>query len=140
MLLVLTHLLPAEVPMRLVSAPAASPDGSRVVFEWCGDLWVAECLTGEAVRVTDDPARDAYPRFSPDGTRIVFSSQRSGSMQVYSMPVEGGETRRHTWHTEGNELECLSPDGMKAVVRGMRERSGFRATRLMEVDLARDGR
>lgn len=129
-----------EVPMRLISAPALSPDGKAMVFEWCGDLWTAATAGGEAIRVVDDPARDAYPQFTPDGKRIVFSSERTGSLQLFSIAATGGETIQHTVHTEGNELECLSPDGGRAVVRGTRERSGFRETRLMEISLTDDRR
>ena len=128
------------VEMRLVATPALSPDGGRVVFEWLEDLWVAPSEGGEARRVDEHAARDAFPQFSGDGERIVFSSERSGSMQVFSVPVGGGEVRQHTDHGEGNELECLSPDGGRGLVRGMRERAGFRATRLMAVDLRHDAR
>lgn len=124
--------------MRLISAPALSPDGKSMVFEWCDDLWIAPSEGGEAERVVDDAGRDAYPRFTPDGKRIVFSSDRGGSMEVYSKPVTGGECERHTWHSEGNELECLSRDGKRAIVRGLRERAGFLETRLMEIDLTKD--
>ncbi len=126
--------------MDLISAPSLSANGEQVVFEWCQDLWIAPSGGGEAKRFDDHPGRDAYPRFTPDGKRVVFSSDRSGSMEVYSRAITGGETLRHTHHSEGNELECLSPDGRRAVVRGLRERSGFRATRLMEVDLTEDRR
>lgn len=136
--LVFTLALPCHggaLPMRLISAPSVSPDGKQVVFEWCEDLWIASSEGGEARRWLEHPGRDAYPRFTPDGKRIVFSSDRSGSMQVYSRSMEGGDTVQHTHHTEGNELECLGPEGREAVVRGIRERSGFRATRLMAIDL-----
>jgi tricorn protease len=132
--------LHAAVPIHLISAPALSPDGKSMVFEWTDDLWTASSDGGEAKRLTSDPGRDVFPRFSPDGKRIVFSSDRSGSLQVFSMPAGGGESLRHTHHTEGNELECLSPDGKRALVRGIRERSGFLATRLMEISLTDDRR
>ena len=127
-------------PMHLVTSPAVSPDGKSMVFEWINDIWTAPTDGGEAVRVVENPARDAYPLFSPDGKRIYFSSDRTGSMQLFSIPADGGEAERHTQHTEGNELECLSPDGKRAIVRGLRDRPGFRATRLMVVDLTRDAR
>lgn len=127
-------------PLHLISAPAVSPDGKSMVFEWIGDLWTASTDGGEAVRVVENPARDAYPLFNPDGKRIVFSSDRSGSMQIFSVPITGGDEIQHTHHTEGNELECLSPDGSHAVVRGIRERAGFRATRLFSIDLTQDSR
>lgn len=127
-------------PITLVSEPALTPDGTRAVFEWCGDLWTGPSTGGEAKPLVKHPARDAYPRVSPDGSRVVFSSDRTGFLELYSLPIDGGETVRHTHHSEGNQLECLSPDGSRAVVRGMRERAGFRATRLMEIDLTADRR
>ncbi|RYD47235.1 MAG: hypothetical protein EOP85_05860, partial [Verrucomicrobiaceae bacterium] len=135
----------AEVPsgatrLELVTTPAVAPDGKTMVFEWIDDLWLASTQGGEAKRIVDVPGRDAHPQFTPDGRRVVFSSDRTGSLQVYSIPTGGGETTRHTWHTEGCELKCLSPDGKEAIIRGMRERWGFRATRLMRISLEKDRR
>lgn len=135
-----TQLPAGAEEMHLVTAPAVSPDGKSMVFEWINDLWTAPTDGGEAIRVEENPARDSYPQFTPDGKRIVFSSDRTGSMQVFSIPAAGGEAIRHTYQTEGNELECLSPDGTHAIVRGIRERSGFRATRLFTIDLTKDAR
>ncbi len=123
-----------------VTTPTASPDGKAMVFEWLGDLWTASVEGGEAARVEENPARDAFPQFTPDGRRIVFSSDRSGAMQIYSIPAGGGEAVRHTWQTEGNELECISPDSLRAIVRGQRERAGFRATGLFVIDLTKESR
>lgn len=135
----------AEIPpdatlMRQIAAPSVSPDGETMVFEWLDDLWTAPTAGGEALRLAESPARDAYPQFTPDGKRIVYSSDTRGSMQIYSMPATGGEALRHTFQTEGNELQCLSPDGNRAIVRGIRERGGFRATRLLVIDLTREAR
>lgn len=135
----------AEVPagatrLEMVSTPAVSPDGKTMVFEWIDDLWSASTEGGEARRIIDAPGRDGYPQFTPDGKRVVFSSDRTGALQVYSVSATGGEEKRHTWHTEGCELKCVSPDGKQAIIRGIRERSGFRATRLMRIDLEKDTR
>ncbi len=128
------------VEMQMVTAPAVSPDGKSMVFEWIDDLWTASTDGGEAVRVVADPTREAFPQFTPDGKRIIFSSDRTGSMQIYSVPVAGGDISRHTWQTEGNELECISPDGSHAIIRGNRERSGVRATGLFTIRLTADER
>ncbi len=111
-----------------------------MVFEWAEDLWTASVDGGEAKCIVQHPAHDAYPRFSPDGKRIIFSSNRSGSQQVYSMPVTGGDLFQHTHHTEGNKLECLSPDGRYALIGGARERPDSRGTQLIEIDLTSDRR
>lgn len=126
--------------MRLIGAPMISPDGKTVVFEWLSDLWQAPATGGEAVRVEANPGHDGFPRFTPDGKRIVFSSDRTGSQQVFSIPTGGGSATQHTFHSEGNELECLSPDGTRAIVRGTRDRYGFRQTQLLEISLTRDER
>ena len=135
----------AEIPagateMHGVSAPAVSADGKSMVFEWINDLWSAPTEGGEAIRVDAHAGRDTVPQFTPDGTRIVFSSDRTGSMQIFSIPAAGGDAIQHTRQTEGNELKCISPDGTHAIVRGIRERSGFRATRFSIIDLTNEGR
>ncbi len=127
-------------PLRLSAWHQLSPDGTTMVFEWLNDLWLAPADGGEARRLVGHPARDTYPRFSPDGQRIYFSSDRSGSLQVFSVSAAGEEIRRHTHHTEGNALESISADGCRALVRGLRDSSGHRATRVMEIDLTEDRR
>ena len=124
-------------PIHLVEWPTLSPDGKTVVFEWLNHLWSASVEGGEAVRLTDHPARDTRPHFTPDGQRLVFSSNRTGSFQVFSMAAGGGgEPLQHSFHSEGGLLECLSPDGTRAIISGKREFAGPNSTRLLEVNLS----
>lgn len=120
--------------------PALSHNGGKLAFEWLNDIWIAPGEGGEAIRITTDPARDSYPRFTPDGSRVVFSSERSGSMQVHSVKTDGSDPRQHSWNTEGCILEDVSPDGSYALARGVRESSGYEPTRLLEVDLRGEAR
>ena len=120
--------------------PALSHDGGKLVFEWLNDIWIAPGEGGQAVRITTDPARDSYPKFTPDGSRVVFSSERTGSMQVHSVKTDGSDPRQHSANTEGYILEDVSPDGTYALARGLREGSGYEPTRLLKVDLRRDAR
>lgn len=122
----------------MISNPALSADGKKMVFGWLGDLWIATTATGEAIRVAEHPAREAFPRFTPDGKRIVFSSNRNGVYQIFSIPIQGGEAIQHSFHSEGAILEDLSPDGSLALVRGLREKSGIRNDRLMLIHLNED--
>lgn len=125
---------PLEIKGYITSA--LSPDGETLVFEWLNDLWLASSKGGGAKRLVHDAARDAYPRFSADGERLIFSSERSGSLQIYSVKLDGSNLRQHSNHTEGNYLEDISPDGSYALARGLRAKSGFKAFRLMKIDLA----
>lgn len=124
--------------IRMPSWPCLSPDGSTVVFEWRDDLWAVSSQGGRAERLTAHPARDSYPRFSPDGTTLYFCSSRAGALQLFSMPAEGGPATQHTYHSEGGTLESISPDGRTALIRGLRDEPGFRPTRLIQINLTRD--
>ncbi len=119
---------------------AVSPDGEKIVFEWLNDLWLAPSVGGEVSRLTNDTARDAYPKFSPDGNRLIYASEKTGSLQIHSMKLDGSDLKQHSDHTEGNILEAVSPDGKYAITRGLRHASGYKPFRLMKVDLTQDSR
>ena len=125
----------AATLVRLAERPALSPDGKTIIFEWLDELWKASVEGGEAVRLSEHGAQDSRPQFTPDGHRVVFSSKRSGTFQVYSMAASGGEAVQHSFHSEGGLLECLSDDGKRAIISGKREQDGPNASRLLEVDL-----
>src|SRR5690606_27378693 len=85
----------------------ASPDGRTVVFDLLGDLYTVPIAGGTATRLTHGIAHDMQPRFSPDGTRIVFVSDRSGDDNVWILPLDGGE--RYPL-TTGVAATYLSPE------------------------------
>src|SRR4249920_423037 len=81
--------------MESVSSPAISPDGMTVLFsrgyvdmtrdQNRSNLWMIG-ITGERLRqLTDGPWQDSSPVWSPDGKRIAFLSDRSGSSQLHVM-------------------------------------------------------
>src|SRR5438067_9503666 len=70
-----------------------SPDGRTVVFDLLGDIWKMPIEGGQATRVTQGPAYDMQPRFSPDGQRIVFISDRGGNNNVWTIGVDGRDPR-----------------------------------------------
>jgi Tol biopolymer transport system component len=92
-----------------------SPDGRTLVFDLLGDLYTMPISGGRATRLTHGMAYDAQPRFSPDGRRIVFVSDRSGSENVWIMSLDGRDTVQvsnrligafisPTWTPDGNYI------------------------------------
>src|SRR5687768_6659060 len=72
-------------PVKLARHP--DYNAGRVTFSYLGDIWIAN-EDGSAVRrITDNRAREIYPRFSPDGKMIAFSSSRYGNNDIFVVPV-----------------------------------------------------
>jgi imidazolonepropionase-like amidohydrolase/Tol biopolymer transport system component len=71
-----------------------SPDGSTLVFDYLGDLFTMPITGGQATQLTSGMALDAQPRFSPEGSRIAFTSDRDGGQNVWVMSLDGSDTTR----------------------------------------------
>ena len=96
------------VRLRRVSDPQVSPDGRWVAFtlretdidanRGRTDLWLLELGAPNPLvrRLTQNAAGDTNPRWSPDSRSLYFLSTRSGSSQVWRMPLEGGEAQQVT--------------------------------------------
>jgi dipeptidyl aminopeptidase/acylaminoacyl peptidase len=126
--------------LRFVSDPQISPDGTRVAFvvttlsedsdQYVANIWVLDTAGGEPRPFTTGPKRDTKPRWSPDGTRLAFLSERQGHAkgQVYVMPSAGGEATRLTALPNGVASHVWSPDGtclaLVARVGGWQEPEG----------------
>ena len=82
----------------------------RVVFTYLGDIWTADENGQNIHRITANKARDVYPRFSPDGKWIAFSSDRAGNMDVYVIPAEGGTARQLTFNSAEDNVLGWTPD------------------------------
>jgi tricorn protease len=74
--------------------PSISPDGSKIVFSWRGDLWLVSSDGGLAVRLTRHPGDDLRSTWSPDGTRIAFDSNRNGYRNLHIMNADGTDVRQ----------------------------------------------
>jgi tricorn protease len=76
----------------------------RIYFSYLGSIWVANEDGSNPVRLTVNAAHDDYPRVSPDGKWIAFSSNRYGSNNVFVMPIQGGEPKQLTFYSAGNTV------------------------------------
>jgi len=121
-------MLPSDIlQLTGVADPRLSPDGTTVAYvvsgldgernEYRGAIWLAP-LDGSSPprRLTSGSRRDADPRWSPDGSRLAFTSNRNDdTMQLYVMPVGGGEPQRLTALNEDVTQAAWSPDGATIV-------------------------
>lgn len=94
---------------RLVRYP--NYNAGRVTFSYLGDVWVANEDGTNIQRLTVHKARDVYPRFSPDGKWIAFSSDRNGNLDVYLIPASGGTVKQLTSHSADDTVLNWTPDG-----------------------------
>jgi Tol biopolymer transport system component len=78
-----------------------SPDGETIVFDHLGDLFTIPVAGGEASRLTRGLAWDYQPRWSPDGSKILFTSDRAGGNNLWTM------------NADGSDLEALTDTGEK---------------------------
>lgn len=94
------------------SSVDVSPDGTTIVLDMLGDLYTVPIGGGEATELTAGIEWNQQPRFSPDGTKIAFISDRSGADNLWVMdadgsnPVQVSEERAHLVHNP-----YWSPDG-----------------------------
>ncbi|MFB3112678.1 MAG: TolB family protein, partial [Gemmatimonadales bacterium] len=84
-----------------------SPDGQTIIFDLLGDIYTMPIEGGKATRITSGMAYDVQPRFSPDGQRIVFVSDRSGAENLWLMAADGSDTVQVT---KGTNDDFLSPE------------------------------
>src|SRR5690348_17108191 len=69
-----------------------SPDGQTIIFDMMGDLYSMPITGGKATPVTKGLAYDVHPRYSPDGKKILFISDRSGADNVWCFDTEKKDT------------------------------------------------
>ena len=89
---------------------AISPDGTKVAFCYKGDIFTVDVNGGRALQITTNQAYDSDPLWTPDGKKIVFSSYRAGSKDIFITSAEGGVPKRLTDYP-GNETPLCVLDG-----------------------------
>ncbi|HVL40678.1 MAG TPA: amidohydrolase, partial [Brevundimonas sp.] len=125
---------PDRFDVKMIRWARPSPDGTKVVFEALGNLWIRDLPTGTARRLTRQSDHfELYPSWSRDGRSIVYTTwddQELGSIRV--VPASGGAGRVVT-ENPGHYVEpTFSPDGRTIVYRTTSD--GFLTTALWSRD------
>jgi len=104
-----------------VEEPAIAPDGKSIVYKlttsdlkavkrW-SQIWRIDVDGQNPRALTQTDKVDSSPRFSPDGRTLAFVSTRTGTPQVFFLPMSGGEPSQRTDFPGGVAGPLFSPDG-----------------------------
>lgn len=89
-----------------------SPDGKTIVFDMMGDLYTLPMEGGKAIQITRGLAFDQHPRYSPDGKKILFVSDKSGAENLWYIDTEKKDTVQLTRDINQNFPSAdWTPDG-----------------------------
>ncbi|MBI4471972.1 MAG: PD40 domain-containing protein, partial [Acidobacteria bacterium] len=120
---------PINAPLRRYVSARISPDGKQLAVharDAEDDVWIWNFARGTLTRLTFDRAPDGYPIWTPDGRRIVFSSQRGGNAgNLFWQAADGtGAVERLTESPNPQTPVSFSPDGKRLILAEIRTATG----------------
>jgi hypothetical protein len=100
--------------------PDVDPSGQWLVYASTrhreqSDIYLQRVDGTTVTQITNDPANDTMPCFSPDGKQVAFASDRAGNWDVYLVDVNGGQPIQLTSDPAHEIHPSFSPDGTKLV-------------------------
>jgi len=115
-----THLVSDDCP----PVPPKREDGKYVwpVYE-SFDIFVADLNGNILKQLTNEPGYDAEATVSPKGDKIVFTSMRSGDLELYTMNLDGTDVKQITFELGYDGGAFFSHDGKKLVFRSSRPKT-----------------
>jgi len=116
---------PIDAPTRPYLYPRLSPDGTRIASDVTGqnrDIWIWDLTRKAETRLTTDPAQDRSPTWMPDGKRVIYTSDRKGSPNLFWGAADAvKEAEQLTTGLDSHFAHSISPDGKRLVLRRNRE-------------------
>jgi Tol biopolymer transport system component len=94
-----------------------SPDGKSLAFDLLGDIYTIPITGGNATQITTGMAYETHPRYSPDGDKILFTSDRAGSDNLWYIDMVKKDTVQITKDKNGDVPGASwTPDGEYIIV------------------------
>ena len=100
--------------------PTFSPNGGRCIRSTRASIGTADIRVEQPARLTTNAADDFDPHWSPDGSKIAFTSKRDGNNNIYVMNADGSEPKRVTKKAAFDAQPAWSPGGTKIAFRSDR--------------------
>jgi acylaminoacyl-peptidase len=107
--------------LQVATDPQISPDGKRIVYvrmfsdimtdKRCSNLWIINADGSGHRPLTTGSFNDSSPRWSPDGSQLIYISTRDGAPQIYRRWLDSGQTAQLTHLTQAPAGLAWSPDG-----------------------------
>jgi len=113
-----------------------SPDGTKIAFHSTRDsassggnippggdpfeIYVMDADGSNEVRITNNLSRDTFPQWSPDGSRLTFTTNRDGDFEIYTMNPDGTDPQRVTNSLTEDAHSTWSPDGRQLTFHSRR--------------------
>lgn len=125
LLLALVLVNPAQAEMVLsqgtnLSADVSAIDG-RLAIDLLGSIWIVPADGGQAAILSDNLLPARRPRWSPDGSQILYQTQNGGASQIWALGLDGSDAARLSeaqffdqdpdWHPDGERIVFSSARG-----------------------------
>ncbi len=85
------------------------------------EIYVVDANGSDLKRLTEEPADDRHPVWSPDGSKIAFESQRDGNWELYVMDSDGSNVVRLISNLRDDQYPAWSPDGTEIAFESNRD-------------------
>lgn len=126
----------------LIQHPSLSPDAAHIVFSAAGDLWSVPRSGGAAQRLTVHPGVESQSRFTHEGDKLVFESNRDGAQNLYTIELDErqgwlvpGSIERLTVSDRAEMLGGFSSDGQRVLFSAYLYPEIYRHPRMYSVPL-----